>query len=74
MISNIKQTEQINIITWKYDKYDIIDYLDNIPIKIWTKFYKDLEKEFIKINNPQMINYLLNKIKIDLPTYINYRF
>ena len=28
MISNIKQMEQINIITWKYDKYDIIDFLE----------------------------------------------
>ena len=28
MISNIKQTKQINIITWKYDKYDIIDFLE----------------------------------------------
>ena len=62
----------------KYDEYDIIDffevnyieYLNSIPIIIWSKYKKNIEIKLLEVNNLQIINLVLEKIKIDPYNYI----
>lgn len=69
----------IDSINDNYDKYDIIDYLeieyiDNwlklIPDNIWIKYSKDIIKIFYKITNEKLIDFIINKIKINMPLYV----
>ena len=68
--SGISNDDQYN----EYDKYDIIDfleidyleYLNSIPDSIWSKYKKDIEKKILEVNNPQVINLILNKININV--------
>ena len=71
--SDISENNQYN----EYDKYDIIDFLESdyleylnlIPNSIWFKYKKDIEIKLLEVNNPQVINLILNKINIDTFNY-----
>lgn len=62
----------------EYDKYDIIDfleedyieYLNSIPLEIWKKYKKDIEIKLLQVKNHQIINLVLTKINIDCYQHI----
>lgn len=64
--------------TYEYDKYDIIDFLEqdyidwlnSIPSECWDKYKKDVEKSFYKITDEQVMDLVMGKIKINLPKYV----
>jgi len=67
-----------NVNIYEYDKYDIIDFLEpeyidwlnSIPPQCWNKYTKDVEKSFCKISDERIMDFVMGKIKINLPKYV----
>ena len=58
---------------WEYDEYDIIDflepdyldYLNQIPDDVWTKYKNDIINALCEINSEQIFDLVTKKIKIN---------
>lgn len=73
MPQNIKGDVNESTNAWEYDEYDIIDflepdyldYLNQIPDDVWTKYKNDIINALCEINSEQIFDLVTKKIKIN---------
>lgn len=73
----------MSLVSYEYDKYDIIDFLETqyindwlnlIPDNEWIKNKKAIEYKVSKLTEPEIISLVISKINLNLPKYIVVNF